>query len=340
MKKEDMNSANSRLVLVADIGGTNANFAVFDGPALQISANFKSGEIENFTDFIEKLIQNFNKEFSSSIGSVCIAAAGPISKNKKFCKLTNLQWSIDVDDIQKRTGLDKAVLINDFEAIAHGIDVIDKKNIIQIKKGEIEKRGTRVLLGAGTGLGKCTLISDEHTEKYRPIMSELGHVNASLSSGEDFQLARFIQKKDKKEMVSWQDILSGRGIKNIYQFLQSTKTPISKYGKEIINSDYDQSLISKYKYADELAGQTFQMFTKYYARCAKIVAMDSLAFGGVFIAGGIAAKNRDIFTREEFGFNKEFLDVRKLKEVLESIPVYVIDDYGVGLYGSASLLGA
>lgn len=329
---------NSGLFLVADIGGTNTGFAVFDNHALQMSANFKSEEIKDFTGFVKEILEYFNKQYSLSIKNICLAAAGPISKNRNFCKLTNLHWSIDVGDIKKRTGLSNILLINDFEAIAYGIDVIDKKNIVEIKRGEVENKSTRVLLGAGTGLGKSTLVFDEKTGKYKPIPSELGHANAGMSTEEDFHLAQFIQRKENREMVSWQDVLSGQGLKNIYQFLQSTNGANSKHSEEIMNSDYDPSLISKYKYVDALSARTFQMFTKYYARCAKIIAMDSLAFGGVFVAGGIAAKNIDIFTQEEFGFNREFLDVKRLKEVLELIPVYVINDYNVGLYGAASVM--
>ena len=138
-------------------------------------------------------------------------------------------------------------------------------------------------------------------------------------------------------MVSWQDVLSGRGLKNIYQFLQATNESASEHSEEIARADYDPSLISEYKYVDLLSRKAFQMFTKYYARCAKLAAMDSLAFGGVFLAGGIAAKNTDIFTQDDFGFNREFLKVKKLGDILESIPVYVIRDYNVGLYGAASV---
>lgn len=330
---------NLETVLVTDVGGTNTAVAVFDGKVQPfISAGFHSGKIENFTNFIREVLKYLLEKDSLSIKRLCIAAAGPISKNKKFCQLTNLNWSVDVDTIQRETGLDEVALINDFEAIAYGIDVIDQRNIVQIKGGALEKKSTRVLLGAGTGLGKSTLIFSETAGGYWPILSELGHANVSMSTKDDFHLAEFIQEKENREMVSWQDVLSGKGLRNIYQFLRSIKTVSSKHSAEIMNSDYDPALISKYKYEDELSYNSFKMFARYYARCAKIIAMDSLAFGGVYVAGGIAAKNVDIFIQEEFGFTREFLDVKKLRELLKSIPVYVIKDDDVGLYGAASFM--
>ena len=136
-------------------------------------------------------------------------------------------------------------------------------------------------------------------------------------------------------MARWEDFLSGRGIQNIYKFLEHSgeylTTPCSK---EIKESKYDTGTIAQHKDKDACCKATFEIFAKIYGRAAKNFALEQLAIGGIYIAGGIAAKNLDIFKKETFDY--EFLNNQTYRKViLEKIPVFVVTDEDVGLYGAA-----
>ena len=190
-----------------------------------------------------------------------------------------------------------------------------------------------LVIGAGTGLGKTTLIYNENHKSYVPLPSEAGHSDFPAQNKQESELTDFIKKNKKiKSSISYEEVLSGRGIVNIYQFLKHIKKfKETKYTKEIDKSKNQPELISKYRKADKTCKATFEMFKAIYARFAQNFALDSLAFGGVYIAGGIAPKNRDIFDKD---FVKAFEQNYKLPYVLKKIPIYLILNYNVGLLGA------
>jgi glucokinase len=193
---------------------------------------------------------------------------------------------------------------------------------------------TKAIIGAGTGLGKSILTYDEHFNAYIPNPSEGGHGDFPAQSEFELELIDYVKKlRGISEPLIYEELLSGRGIENIYLFLKDTQgLNDSQFTNEINNSTDKAYLISKYKNQDETCEKTFNLFTKFYARCAKNFVLDSLARGGLFIAGGIAAKNKEIFTSNEFF--QEFENVSSYSDIMKKIPIYVIVNYDVSLYGA------
>jgi len=148
------------------------------------------------------------------------------------------------------------------------------------------------------------------------------------------QLVGFIKKFRRiSQPLTYEEVLSGRGIESIYLFFRNTqKLEDTQYTKEIDNSVNKTPLISKYKNMDETCEETFQLFTKFYARCAKNFVLDSFAVGGLYIAGGIAVKNKEIFTSKDF--TDEFYNAYRRTDFLKTIPISVIVNYDVSLYGA------
>lgn len=319
-------------MLVADIGGTHCNFALFEKERVKhlFSLEFKSRDITNFVDVVKQVLDHLNKKYSVRVKNACFAPAGIVSRDHKTGTITNLKWGINSREIIKKTPLTSVYLINDFEAIAFGIDAVKRSDIVQINKKKPVPFAPRALLGAGTGLGKNILIYDKILRRYLPIPCEGGHGNLPIVNEEEFALLKFIQRRNKNSTVSWESVLSGRGIQTIYQFLEGKNN--SKIQKEIKDSGYDPELISKYKEKDPLCRKTFEWFTRFYARCSKNLALESLGLNGVYIAGGIAAKNLSIFRMKMF--MQEFLQTDRLGRVLENVPIYVIKNYNVSLYGA------
>ncbi len=334
---------NADFILGADIGGTNSNFGIFavrdnQLSPLLISVHAKSGKISDFTVVVVQLLDYLKtKHGITGIQKACFGAAGVASQEHDRAKPTNLPFVIDAHAIKLATGLQEVVIINDFEAVAYGIKMVKKKDLITVHKGVPRTKENKAIIGAGTGLGKCIMGWDELDEQYVPIPSEGGHADFPAYTNQELDLMHFIQKKLNFDCpVSWENILSGKGIMNIYAFLST----INSYKSNHINTTIENSPHPDYIFGQHAktpqCGDTFRMFAGFYGRCAKDFALETLALGGMYIAGGIASKNLDLFSLPEF--RHEFLACGKQGYLLKDVPITVIVDYNVSLYGAARYL--
>jgi len=333
----------SSFVFGADLGGTNTKIAVAgvkkDSVELIFSLFFKSSEITFFSTALQECINIAKAKFDIDFSNGCIGAAGIVSEDKKNVSLTNQTMKINTDELIKKTGLKKVLLINDFEAVGYGINLLNfqnEKEVYPIRNNleNISSNKTRAAIGAGTGLGKSILVFDEKNNFYNPVSSEGGHSDFPIYSDFEKELVNYIKNKRRiAEPLTYDELLSGRGIEIIYQFLREKKSDnITKYTKEIDASKDKTPLIAKYKNLDETCKEVFSIFTIFYARCAKNFVLECLAMDGLFIAGGIAAKNKEIFNSKEFF--SEFENVYQYSNFLKKISVFVILDENIGLKGA------
>ena len=338
------NDSFSSYVLGIDVGGTNATLGIAGiqekTPILLCSLQFASTSMDSLIPAILQSLEYAKKEYGCDIFHSCIGAAGVISEKKDFAELTNLNWNISTNEILKHTPLQSAVLVNDFQAIGYGIRFLDHENknhILQIRSKTNKPLcppQNKAIIGAGTGLGKCLLYYDSHLQHYVPLASEGGHSDLPIYSDSEKRLVRFIQKeKNDTSPLCYEDVLSGRGINFIYDFLYHDKQyNESSYMTEIESSTDKTSLISRYRNKDELCKETFRYFSKFYGRCAKNFVLDTMAIDGLYIAGGIAMKNYEIFQSNDF--LSEFEHSKQRKNILSNTPLYVIMNYDVSLYGT------
>lgn len=330
------------VVLAADIGGTNSNFGFceLDGNSIKllVSLHVKSKEIIEFALVVSDILAYAKNNFNLSPTISCFGAAGVVSAKNDSAKPTNLDFVIDAHSIKKITDLQTVVIINDFQAVGCGLEYIDPQKLVEIHKGSHHNNRNKVCLGAGTGLGKSLLLWDKEKKRYLPLPSEGGHADFAAQSQQDLDLLTFIQQEEKIGCpISWEDILSGYGIQRIYKYLSSLSIyPANEFDREIEETLFPPDSISHYRTKSERCKKTFDIYSGYYARCAKNFALDTLAFSGVYIAGGIAAKNIEIFKQD--CFIKEFTNCGKLAHLLKDIPIYIVADYNVSLYGAAAFL--
>jgi glucokinase len=330
-------------VFGADLGGTNTKISVAglnkNSLELIFSLYFKTSEITSFSSILLECLNIAKSKFDIEILNGCISAAGVVSEDKKHVSLTNQIMTVNIDELIIKTGLKSILLINDFEAVGYGINLLDfenEKEVYTIRNNliNINSKKTRAVIGAGTGLGKSILVYDEEHNFYNPISSEGGHCDFPIYNEFDRELVNYI--KNKRSIVkplTYDELLSGRGIEIIYQFLKEKYLKkITKYTKEIDISKDKPPLISKYKNLDDTCKKVLSIFTIFYARCAKNFVLDSLATGGLFLAGGIASKNKEIFNSKKF-FN-EFENVYQYSPLLKKIPLFVILDENIGLKGA------
>ncbi len=333
----------SSFLFGADLGGTNTKIAVAgvkkNNVELIFSLFFKSSEIIYFSYALLECMNIAKAKFDINLSAGCISAAGVVSEDEKYVSLTNQKMKINIDELIKKTGLKSVLLLNDFEAVGYGINLLDfqnEKEIYTIRNNlkNIAYKKTRAVIGAGTGLGKSILVFNEENNFYNPISSEGGHSDFPIYNDFERELTSYIKnKRNIVEPLTYDELLSGRGIEIIYQFLRE-KNPnkITKYTKEIDASKDKTPLIAQYKNLDETCKEVFNIFTIFYARCAKNFVLDSLAMSGLFIAGGIAVKNKEIFNSK--GFLDEFENVYQYSNFIKKIPIFVILDENIGLKGA------
>ncbi len=326
-------------VIGADVGGTNTRIAiagVSDKPDLLFSLNFKTNELKSIIPALNFTLKYCKDKFNFSIENAVIGASGIISPLKDCISLTNANWKISHEEILNKTNLSSIKILNDFQLVGFGLNLIDEnKDILVVRENnKISKETTKAIIGAGTGLGKTILYYDSSKKIYIPLPTEGGHSDFPIQNKYEEKLVEFIKKQRKiKTSISYEDLLSGRGLENIYNFIRHNEEfEESKFTKEVNNAKDKAQIISKYKNIDVTCKKTFELFAKFYGRCAKNFVLDTLSFGGLYMAGGIASKSKDIFRTKHFIDEFEKSEVRK--DFLKNIPIYVILNYDISLFGA------
>jgi glucokinase len=323
-------------LLAADIGGTNSNFGFFkrhnDQYILLFSLHAKSQEIINFVDLVTQVIAHARDTYAITVTHSCFAGAGIVSQERDYCKPTNLNFAIDAREIASNTALHCVTVANDFEVIGYGISKIAAQQVVPINSGTHYNHATQGIIGAGTGLGKCSLFWDKHAKRYIPQPSEGGHADFAAQEPLEYDLIEFIRHEEQKTCtISWEEVLSGMGITRMYHFFRRRNNNVV-FDPVVAQNGLHPDLIFEYRDRDEHCAHTYALYQRLYARCAKNFALDILALGGLYVAGGIAAHNLALF--QEPNFINEFVNCGKQQDVLRQIPITVVTDYNVSLYGA------
>jgi glucokinase len=339
--EEILKNNYSSYVMGLDVGGTNTNIGVAgvkDGKtSLLFSLNFKTKQLESLIPAINQTMEYSKDEYGIDINAACIGAAGVVSNSEDYVELTNINLNISARKILEKTTLSNVRIINDFQAIGYGINILDpnnKNDVYIVRSKKVRSNSTKAVIGAGTGFGKSILVFNHNIKAYIPLESEGGHSEVPLHDDFEFDLANYIKEKiGIEEPLPYEEVLSGRGLENVYYFIrEKLDNSDSKYSKEIDYSNNKPELISKYKDKDKICKKTFKLFAKFYGRCAKNFVLDSMASGGLYIAGGIAAKNKEIFESKQF--IDEFENAYRRSAILKKVPIYVIINYDVSLLGA------
>lgn len=333
-----------QFVLGADVGGTTTNVAVAgvnnDNVSLLFSLDFDTKMLPSFLPALNKTLSFAKDNFDIQTTIGCIGAAGIVSADLSFVDLTNIPWNIYANDLMKKSSMTSLFFLNDFQVLGYGLNMIDLRDeseIIPVRKTEyVNTKKPRILLGAGTGLGKTVLRYDVKNQLYHAYASEGGHVDIPVYTEFELDLINFVRKKKHPDHpVSYEDVLSGNGLIDIYTFLRKINMFEETEYTEIIDQTIEKdkpSILSKYRSDDEYCRETFRLFRRFFARCAKNLALDTLSLGGVFIAGGIAGKNQEIFLSNEFKteFNQNF----RQSDFLQKIPLYLLSNYYLSIQGA------
>lgn len=317
------------VILAADIGGTKANLALYSlkfdtlEPIIE-----KSFTTKKYSSFFE-LFHSFKTEDLPPIDSICLGVAGPVLEGR--VSGTNFSWNIDEKEIQQKLGVKRVSVINDLEANAYGLAGLKEEDFENIKEGDRNK-GNAAIVSPGTGLGEAGLYWDR--KAFHPFATEGGHCDFSPRNEYDIAFLQHLQKEYGH--VSWERILSGIGIFNIYKFLiQYKKIEEPKWFKERIKNEDPAAVINSSAKEGNYpaATETLNLFTRYLAVETGQVALKFKATGGIYIGGGIVPKILHSFNKEVF--IKNFLDVNRMNPLLEKIPVKLIVNQHAPKLGTA-----
>ncbi len=323
--------------LVGDIGGTNSNFGIGQigstAGTLMRSLHVKTSTVNDFTALVAYLLRYVQEHYGITVKHACFAVAAAIMPPARRAVLTNAQLTVDADELLRIAGLTSITLVNDFEVIGYGIDLIAPENRVQVQKGKVDQHGNRALLGAGTGLGASILHWVPALGRYVSVPSEAGHMDFAAQNKLDIDLVTYVQQQHATiAPVSWEEIIAGRGVGMLYGFLGATRTYASQDAMLAASNGPHPDEIFASRVRDQRAKDTCTLYTEYYARCAKNWALATVALGGLYIVGGIAAHNADLF--KDARFLQLFGASDKHAQLLRDIPVWVITDYNVSLYGA------
>jgi len=313
--------------LVADIGGTNARFAAIPKGELQGELEFHHSVLEypSFSDLISKL-----KEELATYGihappsAVCLAVACPADLEQ--IHFTNSHWSFSRSELMHWLDCDQLALINDFEAVAHGVTELTEGDYVQIG-GQSPAPGKAIgLIGAGTGLGVAALIPQNND--YYILDTEGGH--ADFAPVDRLQFAVLEYLRGIYGRVSLERLLSGKGLFNIYSALchMHAVPPTLTSPGEIV----DASLAN----TDEQALAALNMFCEAFGATTGNLALTLGSKGGVYIAGGVIPRFSEFFRTS--GFRESFEDKGRFRTYLQPIPVFLINRSNLGLLGAAKYL--
>ena len=318
------------MILAGDIGGTNTRLAFFEGTP----ANLRPLEIEIFPSphysGPAEIVRKFLEIHKHPVESAAFGLPGAVVNGR--VETTNLPWVVDAREMASELGLAQVQLINDLFANAHGIALLADSDFIVLNPGIPQPAGNRALISAGTGLGEAGLYADT-LGNYHPFPSEGGHTDFAPRNELEMDLLRYLS--GRFEHVSYERVLSGPGLHNVYGFLKDTgRGEEPAWLAEQIGHGDPSAAISKsaLEGTSEICVQAMDIFVSLYGAEAGNLALKMLATGGLYVGGGIAPKI--IRKLSSTAFMKSFTSKGRLGAVLKEIPVRVITNDKTALFGA------
>jgi len=288
-------------------------------------ATYRSGQYGS----LDEIVDGFVRERRLAVDHACFGVAGPVLRGMSVTP--NLAWIVDASSLARGLRLPTVELINDLEANAYGIEVLGPADVATLAEGDADAGGNAAIIAAGTGLGEAVICRDG--DRSHPFATEGGHADFAPRNALESELLEYLRAR--YDRVSYERVLSGPGLRNIYGFLRDTgrgEEP-AWLRDEMHDSDHP-AVIARAALArtSELCVRALDLFCSLYGAEAGNLALKAMATGGLYIGGGIAPKL--LGALRQSGFMEAFAAKGRMRPLLEAVPVRVI------LNDRAALLGA
>jgi len=305
------------LSLVADVGGTNTRVALAEGATLltETVRKFRNADFPS----LEEVLDDFLSREGVDCKGAAVAVAGPVRDGRG--RLTNLDWSIDLDVLARVSRAEHLAVVNDLQAQAHALGHIAPDKLRTVIKAPAAPAGaTQLVIGIGTGFNAAVALE---TDQGRVVpASECGHMSMPVHSAQALELSTFVRTKHGFSSV--EDVLSGRGLEHIHDWIAGQR----RTAAEIMESCE----------TDENSAQAVAWFVRLMGRVAGDLALVHLPFGGVYLIGGVTRAMTPYLDRFEFAEN--FRDKGRFSDFMTQFPVSVVEDDFAALSGLAAHLNS
>jgi glucokinase len=315
------------MLLAGDIGGTKTLLGLFEAESPRPRAVAVRSFVTLEYDDLAAIVTEFTRDRAVASGAVevaCFGVAGPVINGT--AELTNVPWRVDAPQIAETFGFHRVDLLNDLQAMAYSLTVLDDSEVCVLQDGDAGRGGNIGLIGAGTGLGLAMLHSVDG--RYEPMASEGGHADFAARTEREIRLLRWMTERYGRAEV--EGVVSGRGLLNIYRVTHDTPCAV----------DVDLQMpdaaarITMAGLERRCAGcvEALDLFVEAYGAEAGNLALRTVSTGGLFVGGGIAPKILPALT--DGRFMRAFRSKAPFEALLSAIAVKVI------LNPEAALLGA
>lgn len=306
--------------ILADIGGTNTRVALArDGIVDRAS-------IQRFANTAHESLPAILHTYLGAAGltgcsAACLAVAGPVRDG--VAEMTNLSWRITEADIRAATRADRVAILNDLQAQGQALDRLRSENLRTILPGTA-RAGARLVIGCGTGFNAAPVQRTSSGLMVPP--SECGHITLPVRTEVELRLCRFLERDHGFAGV--EDVLSGRGLERLHAFItadagREDRLPAAEIMRLIASGD-------------AAAQRSCDLFTTLFGRIAGDFALTHLAFGGLYLIGGVTRAFAPYLSRH--GFNAAFRDKGRFSEFMDQFRVVVVEDDYAALEGCAEYL--
>lgn len=326
------------MLLAGDVGGTKTLLGLFephaggDRPRPIVVREFGTLDFDRFDDIVDEFlgVRDGVATSAEAIEAVCLGVAGP--PHGLVARLANVPWIVDLGGLRPRFGRARLKLLNDLEAMAHGVLHLEPDEFAVLQEGIALAHGNAALIAAGTGLGEALL--HNVNGRFLPSPSEGGHADFGPRNPRELALADFMMRDG--ERVEIEALLSGPGIVNIYRFAHGLGEDLGcagvRDGSDVVEAP-PQITRAALTSACARCIETLDLFVDLYGSQAGNLALRSVATAGIYIGGGIAPK---ILPALESGrFLDAFRDKPPMADLLATIPIRVILNEQTGLVGAS-----
>jgi len=280
---------------------------------------------------LETIAQTFLNTFDLEVDQASFGVAGPVIEGR--VEVTNLPWKVDAEQIRQALGLSKILLLNDLASIANGVPFLKPDELHTLKEGKADPDGAIAVIAPGTGLGEAFLTWDG--KRHQPQASEGSHVDFAPRNPRELQLLRYLWSRF--EHVSYELVCSGMGIPNIYAYYKSGgyAEESAWLTKQLAEADDPTPIIANaaLEGKSELCTLTMNTFASILGAEAGNLVLKVMATGGVYLGGGIPPRILPALEQEHF--LEAFHHKGRLSDVLIDVPVHVILDSDIALFGAA-----
>ena len=329
------------MILAGDVGGTKVHLALYTFEQGHLKAlrdqKFPAADYASLDDIVHQFLGEADGHPAEKLGDIsgaCFGCPGPVRDGR--LKLTNLPWTLDTRDLRASLGIEHIFLINDLEANGYGIPELSSDAIFTLHPGDPAAVGHRGLLAAGTGLGESLLVWDAASQRHVPLPTEGGHADFAPRNEREIALLRYLLRT-LNGRVSFERVVSGIGIKNVYAFLRDDQGMEEPAWLRDRMAAEDPNAVIGHCAEDgssPICFETMQIFAGCFGAEAGNIALKVLAMGGMYLGGGIAPKA--IKTLQSGPFLQGYLDKGRMQPILEAIPVRIILDDTCALLGAAA----